>query len=213
MAEFSLTAPVRFFAGAEAPTGYVGYMSEIGRAPAWQTYLLKGGLSEDKRALLTAAAQLAAPWEPELELLMRSHREIEGVVCPQCRLCVLDATAPHAIDPTYWELSERLIATDGGLLPERLLPMADTIIELTDNERLLGERYRKFAAAAASLLSENARMAWGCTDTDKIRRLAVRIAAAEVFSLSNGRRTAAVSFRCHRRGCDRVLLDDTGALP
>ena len=175
-------APVRFYLGANTPVGFVGYLEDLyDPGEGWQAYIIKSGPGTGKaslmRAVMTAMAERGE--EPEAIYCSSDPRSLDGVLFPQRKICILDGTAPHVIEPKYWGAVEQIVNLSDCMDGELLHQQAGAIIAATDACSAIHARCRKFIGAAASLLGDSARIVMEATDGDKISRTAARIAARE----------------------------------
>ena len=106
------------------------------------------------------------------------------------RICVC-VLLSHVIEPKYWGAVEQIVNLSACMDAQALHQYAPEILKATDACSALHARCRKFIGAAASLLGDSCRIAAECTDQEKIRRSAARIAAREfgVRSPAPGRET------------------------
>lgn len=176
-------APIRFFLGANTPQGFVGFADELyDPADGWQAYLIKSGPGTGKSTLMRRVYECVTALSLEAEVLCCSSdpASLDGVVVPALRMCLLDATAPHVVEPKYWGAVEQLVplsvCSDEATLRER----AAEIRQATDENRALHAQCRKYIAAAGVLLRENRRLGEAALDAEKVRRTARRIARQEL---------------------------------
>ncbi len=175
-------APIRYFLGAQTPAGFVTTTDDL-YAPAdgWRVYLLKGGAGTGKSGLLRRAyAQLVdAGEEVEVFCCSADPASLDAIRCEARKLFLLDATAPHAVEPQYWGAVEQPVALFTCTDESRLHPLAPQVIELTDACRDAHTRVRRHLQAAASLLADNRRDQLDALLPDKIRHTARSIARRE----------------------------------
>ncbi len=175
-------APVRFFLGANTPNGFVGFADELyDAANGWQAYLIKSGAGTGKSTLMRRVYEAVTALSVDAEAICCSSdpSSLDGVVCPSLKLCILDATAPHVVEPQYWGAVEQIVPLAVCMDEAKLKANADVIRDVTEKNRELHRRCRKYIHAAGALLKENRRIGEMLIDTDKIHRLAERLARQE----------------------------------
>lgn len=180
MATFN--APVRFFLGANTPNGFVGFANELYDATdGWQAYLIKSGAGTGKSTLMRRVYEAVTAQSVEAEAICCSSdpSSLDGVVCPTLKLCILDATAPHVVEPTYWGAVEQIVPLAVCMDEQKMKDAAPAIRQVTEKNRDLHRRCRKYIHAAGALLRENRRIGEAIIDTEKIHRLAERLAVQE----------------------------------
>ena len=178
-------APVRFFLGANTPKGFVGYMRELYDPEAgWQAYLIKSGPGTGKSSLIRQVYERLTALSVEAEVICCSSdpSSLDGVLFPELRLCLLDATAPHVVEPCCWGAVEQIVPLAVCMDEKALHHKAGEILAATRENQTLHAGCRKYIHAAAALLRENRRIEESAMNTDKIRRLAGRIAQREFGS-------------------------------
>ena len=180
-------APVRFFLGANTPGGFVGYIDDLYDAKdGWQAYIIKSGPGTGKSSLMRAVLDKLTDLGQEAEVICCSSdpNSLDGVLFPAMKMCILDGTAPHVIEPSYWGAVEQIIPLASCMDTALLHRQAPAVIAATDANKAMHARCRKFLGAAASLIGDSTRIAAECTDEAKAVRCAARIAAREFGPLS-----------------------------
>jgi len=184
------TSPIEFFLGANTPDGFVGFHRELYDAhDGWRVFLIKSGPGTGKSTLMrkVESSLLERGIETERILCSSDPDSLDGVVAPQRKLALLDATTPHVLEPRYWGAVESVVDLSCAMDSDTLFRNRQAIIAATDACSATHARCRRFLNAAASVLSDNARIATEYTDVDKIIRYADWIAGKE-FGDSNGSR-------------------------
>ena len=92
---------VDFFLGATTPAGFKGYFEPLRREPGMQMYLIKSGPGCGKSTLMKRLARTA---EQQGETVERVHcasdpDSLDGVILPARHKAIVDATAPHVMEP------------------------------------------------------------------------------------------------------------------
>ncbi len=175
-------APIRFFLGATTPRGFVGYSDELYDADdGWQVYLIKSGPGTGKSTLMRRIYEQMRTLSVETECICCSSdpHSLDGVRCPTLKLCVLDATAPHVVEPRYWGAVEQIVPLAMCMDETRLHAQAASVLAATRRNRELHGQCRKYIHAAGTLLHENRCIGAAVLNEQKIHRLAARIAGQE----------------------------------
>lgn len=172
-------APVRFFLGSNTPEGFVGTAKALYTSNGWQVYLLKSGAGTGKSTLLRRVYErLTADGETaEVFCCSSDPSSLDAVRFPDRRLCLIDSTAPHSIEPSYWGAVEQIVPL--SLCMGHLHDNASAIVALTDEKLALHQRCCGHLRAAASLLSDSRRIENDCLDHEKVCRFARRLAISE----------------------------------
>ncbi len=170
-------APVRFFLGSNTPEGFVGTAETLYTPDGWQVYLLKSGAGTGKSTLLRRIYEQFSGETAEVFCCSSDPDSLDAVRFPDRRLCLIDGTAPHSIEPSYWGAVEQIVPL--SLCMGHLYDSAPAVIALTDEKRTLHHRCCEHLRAAASLLSDSRRIENDCLDREKVCRLAHRLAISE----------------------------------
>ena len=174
--------PVRFFLGANTPDGFTGFHHELyDTHDSWRIFLIKSGPGTGKSTLMRRVLELLTAHDVETELILCSSDpdSVDGVIDAEHKTAILDATAPHVLEPKYWGAVERIVDLSSAMDADALFENRKAIVAATDACSATHARSRRFLSAAASVLGDNARIAADCTDTDKAIRCADKIAEKE----------------------------------
>lgn len=179
-----------FFLGANTPTGFVGYMPESYQPEeGWRVYIIKSGPGSGKSTFMRRVWEdvCATDNAIEAEFLYCSSdpHSLDGVRFPDLKIALYDGTAPHVLEPRYWGACEVVVDLCSCADNERLFQNATEIRYATDTCAEQHRRCRQYLAAGAALLESNCRIAARCTDEDKVRRTARRLAARECSPTGN----------------------------
>ncbi|WP_243152036.1 hypothetical protein [Pseudoflavonifractor sp. 524-17] len=103
---------VRFFLGANAPTGFYSlYDQLIDPAQAADYYLLKGGPGCGKSTLMRQVGAALEARGVEVEYIQCSGDpdSLDAIAAPALGSAIVDATAPHVVEPQYPGVVERYV--------------------------------------------------------------------------------------------------------
>ena len=164
-----------FFLGALSPAGFHGYFAELTAQPGVTPFLLKAGPGCGKSTLMK---KLAARGEGTVERIHCSSDpdSLDGVVFWRQNAAILDATAPHALEPACPVAVEQVVSLYHTLDRAKLQASAEEVKALFGRCACLQGRAARYLAAAGGLLLENRRLAAGVLDEEKVRRYARHLA-------------------------------------
>ena len=174
--------PIRFFMGANTPGGFLSFTDDLyDCSDGWRAFLIKSGPGTGKATLMRRVQENLTEKGLEVWAIVCSGDpdSLDGLIFPQIKACILDATAPHIIEPKYWGAVEQIVNLSSCMDAQALHKQVSEIIETTGACSARHVRCRKFIGAAASLLGDSCRIASDYTDSGKIQRSAARIAARE----------------------------------
>ena len=157
-----------FLLGANTPSGFVSKAGQLVTPQSGlRSYILKGGPGTGKSTIIRKVAQ-ALEDQPDLELIACASdlESLDGVVTK--KLCVLDGTRPHLIEPVYPGAVECVVDLTCALDEGMLQACRDEIVTLTQNVARCHEYCCRYLAAAAALQADSYRLALDCLDTEKL---------------------------------------------
>lgn len=175
-------AAVRFFAGVTTPAGYKNGLVDLYRPEdGWRAYLIKSGPGTGKSSLMRRIYDhlQAKGVDGEVFCCSADPDSIDGIRFPKKKLCVLDATEPHVVEPRYWGVCEQLVPLSNCMDETALYHRRAEYREAAEENRRLHIRCRRLLTTAAATLAENGRLQRETLDEEKLVREAARLAAKE----------------------------------
>lgn len=176
-----------YFRGANTPQGFVSLFGSLYNADdGWSAYILKGGPGTGKSGLLKSLASSAAEAGLAVETAPCSSDplSLDAVILPEKKICVVDGTAPHVIEPEFPGAVEQIINLGDCWDTAVLRANAKEIIKLCRENSSYHSRCVRFLDAAASLRRDILRTVSPLVDSAKLERYASRLAARELPSPS-----------------------------
>ena len=167
---------VDFFLGTTTPAGFRGYFQELGQEPEMQLYLIKSGPGCGKSTLMK---QLARSSDGPVQRIhcASDPDSLDGVVFCDKNAAILDATAPHTLEPLAPGAGEVVVSLYHTLDPDVLRPHREEIRSLFARNAALRSRAARYIASAGSLLLDSRRAEACSTDFEKVRRYVKRLCA------------------------------------
>ena len=177
-------APIQadFFLGCLSPTGFRGYFHELARQPGLALWLIKAGPGCGKSTLMK---QLTARGRGVVEHIHCSSDpdSLDGAIFWPEGCGIVDATAPHALDPAYPVAHEQVVSLYHTLNQAYLQENREEIQRLFDLCSRFQGRAARYVSAAGGILLDSRRTAACTTDFEKVRKEAARLAARYLPSL------------------------------
>ncbi|WP_242967626.1 hypothetical protein [Faecalibacterium sp. An77] len=141
-----------------------------------QLYLIKSGPGCGKSTMMKQLAQLSS--RPVQRIHCSSDPDsLDGVVFCDKKAAILDATAPHTIEPLAPGADEVVISLYHTMSVEDLHPHREEIRALFARNASLRSRAARYIASAGSLLLDSRRAEACSTDFEKARRYVKRLCA------------------------------------
>ncbi len=165
-----------FFLGTTTPAGFRGYFDTLAQENDRQLYLIKSGPGCGKSTLMKRLGDRA---EGLVEFIHCSSdpNSLDGVILHQRNAAVVDATAPHTLEPGAPGVCEQVVSLYHTLDAPRLREHKAELAELMQQYGCLRSRAARYLASAGGLLLDSRRAAACSTDFEKVRSYAKRLAA------------------------------------
>lgn len=169
------TANVDFYLGALGPHGFQGYFDRLRQEPDRQMYLIKSGPGCGKSTMMRKIAE-ATPRTVQRIHCSSDPDSLDGVILDEPRAAVVDATPPHALEPSCPGALERVVSLYHTMDVARLTENRRQILRLSMRCKALQERAASYIAGASKLLADSRATAAWSTDTAKAAAFAARLA-------------------------------------
>jgi hypothetical protein len=172
-----------YFLSANTPIGFISRFEQLYSAKdGSRAFILKGGPGTGKSYFINKIAQGIQAMGMNFELLhcTSDTKSLDGINIPALKVCVLDGTPPHNIEPKYPGVVETIINLGDCWDENKLLEQHDKIILFASRISAFYDRAYRFLGAASSLLNDTYRIALECVEASKIERYAQRIAKREI---------------------------------
>ncbi|PWL86010.1 MAG: hypothetical protein DBY17_07035 [Oscillospiraceae bacterium] len=169
---------LNFFLGGLSPIGFQGYYARsLPPAGTGRAVLIKAGPGCGKSHLMrTLTRRLTAAGHTVHTIRCSADpASLDGVICPALCLTVLDATAPHTLEPSFPQAHETVLSLYDALQETELRGHCAELQALHSRYKAFTDRAARYLAAAGSLLQDRARTAQCCTDLAKVRAFALSL--------------------------------------
>ena len=186
-----ISYPVRFFFGANTPSGFFGYHRTDLYDPrdGWIAFLVKSGAGTGKATFMRDIYDTLQAMSIEGEAIFCSSdpTSLDAIVFPSIRLCVMDATAPHIVEPIAYGECEQLVPFGCCLRTEEAAVDTEAWFDAADACAAAHKRCCRFLAAAHHLLEDARSLAQSGINSDKIIASAARTAKREFGGIASTR--------------------------
>lgn len=169
-----------YFAGVLSADGYCSHLNGIyDPDDAWRTYLIKGGAGMGKSTLMKGVtAALSERGQRAVLITCPSDPDsLDGVIFPDIKACIMDATAPHIVNPVYPELCEVIVNVGDHCDRDGLTSSAAELIGINRRMQACYQRASRYISAISSLKNDTYRIAYDCSDTKRASNFAVQLAS------------------------------------
>ena len=168
-----------FFLAANSADGFVNNFNDCYlKKDGWNAYLIKGGPGTGKSTFMKKIAVLAAADKVDIELISCSSDpdSLDGIILKDKKVVVLDATAPHVIEPAYAGVHEHILNFGSFWDSSKLKENCQKIIELTDKNKELHKRASGFISAIGQVMRNNMKISLLATNLDKTFKFSEKLA-------------------------------------
>ena len=170
----SMTNSVDFFMGALGPKGFQGYFDWLDTQEQVPLYLIKAGPGCGKSTLMNHLA-LASPLPVERIHCSSDPDSLDGVIFSRPRAAIIDATAPHTVEPAYPGAVQKVVDLHHALDNDYLTAHRGEIVALFRRCSALQEQAGRSIRAASSLLDDSRRLAAPLVNEEKLLGWARRL--------------------------------------
>ena len=155
-----------------------GFSTEFGRLIEEGdrfTYILKGGAGTGKSSLMK---KIAAEFETD-EHVVRFYcssdpASLDAVWLEKSDVLIVDGTSPHVFDPIYPGAAQVIINLGENWNSRKLADDREKIIAVTDKNKSLLARAKRFTTAFSNVCSDSFNCAQGCIDEEKLNGFLTR---------------------------------------
>ncbi len=150
---------IDFFLGVLSPTGYGGYFKQVTLNQENNVVLLKGTPGCGKSTLIKKMSDYFVSNGHMVECIhcALNPNSLDAIVCDDNKFALLDATAPHLIEPKYPVAFEQIMPLYYCLNVKKISKNRKEIIAKYQDKALLTDRVVRYMAAAGSLLCDTQR--------------------------------------------------------
>ncbi|MEE0947078.1 MAG: hypothetical protein U0M42_09720 [Acutalibacteraceae bacterium] len=166
----SLCKLPRYFLTANSADGFINsFQKAYSVEDGFKAYLIKGGPGTGKSSFMKKVASYAQSKGEQVELVVcgSDPDSIDGVVMADKKIIMLDATAPHTVDPVYPAVCEEIINLGAFWDREKIQRYSEQIVSLTKKNKELHERAKRIISAVGQLMRNDIKVALMATDIDK----------------------------------------------
>lgn len=173
----------KYFMGTNSSVGFFSLFDQIydpfvdNRA-----YIIKGGPGTGKSKMMKKVADKATKKGFDTELIYCSSdpSSLDGIIIPELKVCMIDGTAPHVMEPKFVGCVEQIINIGEYWDSDKLHKDADEIRELYLENSAYHQRAQKFLSASSALLADSRKIVNKHTDYDKLAKYVIRLARREL---------------------------------
>ncbi len=182
-----------YFLGCPTPEGFATDIHRDFNSCELFTYVLKGGPGTGKSTLMKKIA--ATLPDAELYFCSSDPDSLDAVISRQKGIMVIDGTAPHVFDPVYAGVCQRVINLGEFWDTEKLLLNKQEIIALTNENKSLHARAKRYLKAASGLYSDIFSLGEAAINRRKLDSYSERICAKLIPKSSESKQGSVL----HRR--------------
>lgn len=167
-----------YFLGGQSPDGFRTDFDKLISEKGYYTYILKGGAGTGKSTLIHSIAERFSDREnADLYRCASDLNSLDAVVFNRSKAIVVDGTAPHTFDPEYPAVCQEIINLGELWDGEAIAANGEKIIALSEENKRLHLRSRRYIGACAALCTDTVQIASAAVNSEKLDGFALRLAA------------------------------------
>lgn len=168
----------KYFLGANSCEGFYSKFADSYNAEeGWRAYLIKGGPGTGKSSFMKYIAAKAQNSGIDFELCICSSdpNSLDGIILPEKKTVILDATSPHVVEPSYPAVCEEILNFGQFWDNDKISINSGSIIEITQKNKLLHKKASGYLSACGQLIYDNYKTALAVTDKEKALNFADKL--------------------------------------
>ncbi len=168
----------KYFLAANSCEGFVScFEDSFAFLSAPRVYLIKGGPGTGKSTFMRYVAKRACECGLSVTLCPCSSDpdSLDGVIIHETETVLLDATAPHALDPKYPAAREEIINLGEFWDTDKIFKSRDAVIAATHKNSAFHKTAARYLAAAGKLMRENLQLQKDCIRHERLAAFAERL--------------------------------------
>lgn len=165
-----------YFLGCPTPEGFETHFGDEINSGNFFTYIIKGGPGTGKSTLMKRIAAGLSELDPaELYYCSSDPDSLDAILFRDIGVIFVDGTAPHVFEPVYPGARERLLDLGNFWNADALKNNADEIVSLTDENKKLHLRAKRYLGAVCSLNADTAATGEAAMLDEKLDSFAKRL--------------------------------------
>lgn len=165
----------KYFLGCMTQQGFSTEFGKLMEEKDRFTYILKGGAGTGKSSLMK---RIADEFEKSGHLVRfycsSDPASLDAVYIEEMGVLMVDGTLPHVFDPVYPAVSQKIVDLGQFWNSEKLMADKDDIIAVTDKNKSLLARAKRFSVALSNVCGDSFNCSRGCIDEEKLDAFLMR---------------------------------------
>ena len=153
--QYFMQSEKKYFAAANTEKGFVSYYDEV-YGNLEMTYIIKGGPGTGKSSFIRKIADDAENKGYPVEYFYCSSDplSLDGIIIEPLKVAVIDGTLPHAYEPKFPGIKDRLINLGDNWDCGKLIERKDEICEKMSAKAMLYNNVYNYLAAAGRIAKQ-----------------------------------------------------------
>lgn len=168
----------KFFSGANSPRGFISRFNDLYNSEdGWFSYIIKGGPGTGKSTLMKKVAMAAMKKGVKTQLIYCSSdpESLDAIVFPEKKICMVDGTAPHVMEPMYPGASEVILNLGECWKCKQLRGKQKEIIYISKKNSALHKRSQRYLAACGAISIDSYNVVAASVNKEKCLDYATRL--------------------------------------
>ncbi|MDO4945136.1 MAG: ATPase [Ruminococcus sp.] len=159
----------KYFLGTMTQYGFSTEFGSIIENPDYFTYILKGGAGTGKSSIMK---KIASEFEDTQDIIRfycsSDPNSLDAIVLKGSKTAIVDGTSPHVFDPQYPGICQKIINLGDNWNEAELQSHKDEIISVTDKNKSLMARAKRFSTALSNVCGDTYFCGLGLISSDKL---------------------------------------------
>lgn len=167
----------KYFLGAMTAQGFSTQFRSIMADKSFFTFILKGGAGTGKSSIMKKIANEFETTEHVTRFYCSSDpASLDAVVLHGSKAIICDGTAPHVMECDYPGVCQKIVNLGQYWDEKKLADFKDEIIDVTDKNKSMLARSKRFSTALSNVCFDTYNCAEGCLLVEKLKGFAHRFA-------------------------------------
>lgn len=170
------------YLGGNTRTGFVGFYNQLTQIDPCNLYILKGGPGTGKSTFIKKVIGELDSMGYRMDIVHCSGDpdSLDGVICPNARVIVVDGTAPHSLDPYCAGARDNIINLGDFWDCEKLQVYKDNIASIMFDKQVYYNRAYSYLAAAGQIYDDSNYIVNIAMDDEKVNQFTSEL-SDEIF--------------------------------
>lgn len=173
------------YLGANTRKGFRGVYHQLLRNDDCRVYILKGGPGTGKSTFIKKVISELQGYDFCMDIIHCSGdpTSLDGVICTEAGVIVVDGTSPHTLDPAIPGAREEIINLGAFWDSAMLRKFQSDIAQYNEKKAAFYRRAYQYLAAAGAIYDDSNTIVESCVEKDKMHFFAQKLASEILYDI------------------------------